>query len=188
MFMTHSGGGVGGVGGVGGGRVRCEGFFARAKRAKTNKASKFAREARIKSFASTFETCRSSNLCNYMIFYIIIGHRSNKIQSLLDIDHFFSFFFQKTQIYFYFLFFWRKKIEIILFWKKLSIKNWVDKFYPLPRAPLKWLTPPPPWKKSGANVWYHPLSLNHLIPRKNLQMIKPNRCWTSDALISDLLT
>jgi hypothetical protein len=40
-----------------------------------------------------------------MIFYIIIGQRSNKIQSLLDIDEFFSFFFKKTQFYFYFLFF-----------------------------------------------------------------------------------
>jgi hypothetical protein len=39
-----------------------------------------------------------------MIFYIIIGHRSNKIQSLLDIDEFFSFFFKKTQIYFYIYF------------------------------------------------------------------------------------
>jgi hypothetical protein len=33
---------------------------------------------------------------------------------------------------------------------------------------------------------YHPLSLNHLIPRKKLQMTKPNRCWTFGALISDL--
>jgi hypothetical protein len=88
-------------------------FFAQDKRAKANKASKFAREAPIKIFASTFETCRSSDLCNYMICYIIIGHMGNKIQILLDIDNFFSFFFKKTQIYFY-------------FWKKLSIKNGVD--------------------------------------------------------------
>jgi hypothetical protein len=77
-------------------------IFARAKRAK---ASKFAREERIKICALTFETCRSSDVYNYMIFFIIIGHRSNKIQSLLDNDDFFSFFFKKTQIYFYFLFF-----------------------------------------------------------------------------------
>jgi hypothetical protein len=40
-------------------------------------ASKFRREAR------TFETCRSSDVYNYMIFYIIIGHRSNKIIYLI---------------------------------------------------------------------------------------------------------
>jgi hypothetical protein len=38
------------------------GFFVRAKRAK---ASKFAR---IKICALTFETCRSSDVYNYMIF------------------------------------------------------------------------------------------------------------------------
>jgi hypothetical protein len=59
--------------------------------------------------ALTFETCRSSDVYNYMIFYIIIGHRSNKIQSLLDINEFFSFFFKKTQKKI-FVFFWRKKI------------------------------------------------------------------------------
>jgi hypothetical protein len=41
------------------------GFFTRAKRAK---AIKFAREARIKICALTFETCRSSDVYNYMIF------------------------------------------------------------------------------------------------------------------------
>jgi hypothetical protein len=41
--------------------------------------------------ALTFETCRSSDVYNYMIVYIIIGHRSNTIQSLLDIDDFFIF-------------------------------------------------------------------------------------------------
>jgi hypothetical protein len=51
------------------------GFIARAKQAK---ASKFAREARIKICELTFETGRSSHVYNYMIFYIIIGHRSNK--------------------------------------------------------------------------------------------------------------
>jgi hypothetical protein len=40
----------------------------------------------------------TSDLCNYMIFYIIIGHMGNKIQILLDIDEFFSFIFKKTQI------------------------------------------------------------------------------------------
>jgi hypothetical protein len=50
--------------------------------------------------ARTFETFRSSDLCNYMIFYIIIGHRGNKIQILLDIDDFFSFLFKKTLIFF----------------------------------------------------------------------------------------
>jgi hypothetical protein len=74
----------------------------RAKRAKASKASKFAREACIKFFASTFETCRSSDLCNYMIFYIIIGHMGNKIQILLDIDDFISFFFKKNTILFLF--------------------------------------------------------------------------------------
>jgi hypothetical protein len=59
--------------------------------------SKFAREARIKNFAGTFETCRSSDLLNYMIFYIIIGHMGNKIQNLLDIDDFFSILFKKTK-------------------------------------------------------------------------------------------
>jgi hypothetical protein len=53
-------------------------------------------EARIKICASTFETCRSSDLSNYMIFYIIIGHMGNKIQILLDIDDFFSILFKKT--------------------------------------------------------------------------------------------
>jgi hypothetical protein len=42
--------------------------------------------------ARTFETCRSSDVYNYMILFIIIGHRSNKIKILLDIDDFFSFF------------------------------------------------------------------------------------------------
>jgi CCR4-NOT transcriptional regulation complex NOT5 subunit len=41
----------------------------------------------------------------FSLVYIIIGHRSNKIQSLLDIDEFFSFFFKKTQNYLYFYFF-----------------------------------------------------------------------------------
>jgi hypothetical protein len=39
---------------------------------------------------------------NYMIFYIIIGHRSNKIQSLLDIDEFFSIFFKNTKKLYFF--------------------------------------------------------------------------------------
>jgi hypothetical protein len=59
-------------------------------------ASKFAREARIKICARTFETCRSSDVYNYMIFYIIIGHRSNEIQILFYIDDFFSFFSPKN--------------------------------------------------------------------------------------------
>jgi hypothetical protein len=48
--------------------------------------------------ALTFETSRSSDVYNYMIFYIIIGHRSNKVQSLLDIDEFFS---KKTHFFFF---------------------------------------------------------------------------------------
>jgi hypothetical protein len=59
------------------------------------------------------------------LFYIIIGHRSNKIQILLD-TIFFPYFFCK-------------KCLIIYFWKKLSIKNGVNKFYP-------------PLKKSAAHV------------------------------------
>jgi hypothetical protein len=58
-------------------------------------ASKFAREARIKNCARTFETCRSSDVYNYMIFYIIIGHMSNKIQILLD-NFGINFFFEKN--------------------------------------------------------------------------------------------
>jgi hypothetical protein len=49
-------------------------------------------------YARTFETCRSSDVYNYMIFYSIIGHRDNKIQILLDIciDNFLvNFFFEK---------------------------------------------------------------------------------------------
>jgi hypothetical protein len=34
----------------------------------------------------------------------------NKIQILLDIDEFFSFFLKKTQIIFYFLFFLKKNL------------------------------------------------------------------------------
>jgi hypothetical protein len=91
-------------------------FFARAKRAKASKASKFALEARIKMLCNTFETCRSSDLSNYMIFYIIIWHMGNKIQILLDIDGFFSFFSKKTQFFyflkcfFYGIFYFLKKI------------------------------------------------------------------------------
>jgi hypothetical protein len=54
--------------------------------------------------ARTFQGLHSERLWTptiYMIFYIIIGHRSNKIQSLLDIDELFSFFFKKTQIQFF---------------------------------------------------------------------------------------
>jgi hypothetical protein len=36
-------------------------------------------------------------LCNYMIFYIIIGHMGNKIQILLEIDNFFQFCFVKKK-------------------------------------------------------------------------------------------
>jgi hypothetical protein len=44
----------------------------------------------------TFETCRSCDVYNSMIFYIIIGHRGNKnrgnkIQIVLDIDDFYLF-------------------------------------------------------------------------------------------------
>jgi hypothetical protein len=76
------------------------------ERSEQLKESKFERKARIKIFELTFETCRSSDVYNYMIVYIIIGHRSNKIQILLDIDEFFSFFFQKnTNLLIYFIFY-----------------------------------------------------------------------------------
>jgi hypothetical protein len=48
-------------------------------------------------------------LCNYMIFYIIIGHMGNKIQILLDIDKKKSILFKKTQIFNFFL----KKINFL---------------------------------------------------------------------------
>jgi hypothetical protein len=54
-----------------------------------------------------------------MLFYIIIGHRSNKIQSLLDIEYLKLFFFEK----------------------KIPLKMGSTNFTPPP--PLKWLTPPP---------------------------------------------
>jgi hypothetical protein len=69
------------------------GIFARL----ASEASKSQQIRARKICALNFETCRSSDVYNYIIFYIIIGHRSNKIQSLLDIDEFFSFFFKKTQ-------------------------------------------------------------------------------------------
>jgi hypothetical protein len=72
-------------------------------------------------------------------FYIIIGHRSNKKQILLDVDDFFSFFFQKNTNLFI-LFFG----NILYFEKKLSIKNGVDKF-------------PPPKKK----IW-HPCMITDI--------------------------
>jgi hypothetical protein len=43
----------------------------------------------------------SPDVYNYMIFYIIIVDRGNKIQILLDIDEFFSIFFKRTQIYYF---------------------------------------------------------------------------------------
>jgi hypothetical protein len=58
-----------------------------------------------------------------MNFYIIIGHMGNKIQILLDIDECFSFFFQKTQIYFLFFIFLKKKFELFF----------LKKNYPPPR-------------------------------------------------------
>jgi hypothetical protein len=60
--------------------------------------------SRIKICASTFETCRLSDLCNYLIFFIIIGHMGNLIQILLDIA-ILTVFFQfcsKKHIFFIF--------------------------------------------------------------------------------------
>jgi hypothetical protein len=44
-------------------------------------------KAHVKICACTFETCRSSDLYHYMIFYIILGHRGNKMKNVLDIDN-----------------------------------------------------------------------------------------------------
>jgi hypothetical protein len=55
-----------------------------------------------------------------MIFYIIIGHRSNKIQILLNIDDFFSFLSKKHKFIYLFYFL------VIFFY--CCFKNGVDKF------------------------------------------------------------
>jgi hypothetical protein len=88
--------------------------------------------------ARTFETCRSSDVYNNMIFHIIIGDRGSKIQIILDIDNFFfDFFFEKNCP------------------SKMGLTN----FTPLP---AEMADPPPgffqgggpPWKKSGTHVCF----------------------------------